>query len=423
MLQFTALYADSKGEIYDAPGYRAVGRNGRDHVVLSPEDMIPLPEGSELMYLPGRTALMAEQGKIGPVAGSLLAVAAVLPVGYTRTHLPAFAVQPGAPALPLFGYTAVASYKDRLYAAAIKTDDNTKWHPHCYNTPDIKRKVKELAKRFPGNRLVSHLGRCSLEWHCCTAQNLFYHRWEAGIPASPVCNANCFGCISLQPAECCPSPQSRIGFTPTAEEIAAIGRYHLEDAPEAIISFGQGCEGEPSLAAATIAAAIRLIREQTSRGVININTNAGYTAGIRQLVDAGLNSMRVSIISAVAETYNAYYRANYRLDDVRASIAYAKERGVYVSLNMLLFPGLNDRPEEMAAWGRFITDTCIDMIQLRNLNLDPDALLGIMPAAQAKPCGVRRFVAWLQEEFPRVAIGNFSRFKILREDNACDIMI
>ena len=67
-----------------------------------------------------------------------------------------------------------------------------------------------------------------------------------GIPVSPVCNAQCLGCISLQPSECCPSPQTRI-----AEHLSSrnSGTWATSPKPwsEAIISFGQGCEGEPSL--------------------------------------------------------------------------------------------------------------------------------------------------------------------------------
>jgi len=406
----TALYADKKGEIYDAPGYQAVGRIGNEQIVLTLDDVIPLPEGADLMYLPGRTAIGAEEGHILPVSGGFLAVAAILPVGYTRTYLPAFKRTGKAPVLPLYGYAAVALYKDELYVAAVPSDDNAKWHPYYYNTPDLKKKVKQVQKELSGNRIVEQLARCSLTWHCCTAQNLFYRRWEAGIPTSPACNANCFGCISLQPSECCPSPQSRIDFVPTAEEIAAVGLYHLSSAPEPIISFGQGCEGEPSLAADSIAAAIKLIRAKTGRGQININTNAGFTAGIRQIVDAGLDTMRVSIISARPDTYQAYYRGNYSLDDVKASIAYAKSRGVYVSLNMLSFPGLNDRPEEMAAWADFLAETRVNMIQLRNLNVDPDRFLDIMPIQQSAPLGVKVFLQQLRKKFPDITIGSFSHY-------------
>lgn len=344
-----ALYADENGEIFDAPGIGAVGRFGNEIRPLTPEDLIPLPDSADLMYLPDRQALgVDEEGNILPLTGQ--AVSAILPAGYTRTLLPGFQLMEEASQLPLYGYTAVAVYQEQLYAAAIYTDENHKWDPENYNTPDLKKLVKRVKKDLPNNPLVEHLANCSLEWHCCTAENLFYRRWECGIPTSPVCNANCFGCISLQPAECCPSPQERIKFRPTPEQIAEIGLYHLQTAPEGIISFGQGCEGEPSLAAINISQGIRLIRQQTDKGQININTNAGYTEGIRQIVDAGLDTMRVSIISALPESYAAYYRSSYKLENVKESIRYALDKGIYVSLNMLYFPGFNDRAQELAGW-------------------------------------------------------------------------
>lgn len=404
----TALYADERGEIYDRPGYGGVGRIGAQTVALKKEDLIKLPDGADLMFLPERAALGEKNGRIVPIEGQ--AVSAILPAGYTRTHLPAFQKTSGAKMLPLYGYTAVVLYRDELYAAAAYTDENAKWRPDNYNTPQLKKLVRRTKKDLPGNRIVEQVGNCSLNWHCCTAQNLFYRRWEAGIPTSPACNANCFGCISLQPSECCPSPQSRIDFTPTPEEIAEVGVYHLSGAPEAIVSFGQGCEGEPSLAADAIASGIRRIREKTRRGVININTNAGYTEGIAKIAGAGLDAMRVSMISAAEDVHQAYYRGNYTLGDVRASIALAKKAGVYVSLNLLYFPGLNDREEELAAWKTFLAETKVDMIQMRNLNIDPDAFMDIMPMAKGKTRGARAFMRELKAAFPKLAIGSFSHY-------------
>lgn len=402
----TALYADEQGNIFDAPGCKALGTAGTLDQQLRPEDMILLPDEADLMYLPGRQAIAQVDGQ-ALALDHTMAVAAILPAGYTRTHLPAFIKAPDAPLLPLYGYTAVALYKEKLYAAAVKTDDNDKWNPADYNTRDLGKKVKAVKKELSGNRIVEQLGRCSLAWHCCTAQNLFYRRWEAGLPVSPVCNANCLGCISLQPSECCPSPQSRISFEPTPDEIAEVGIYHLTFAREAIISFGQGCEGEPSLGADRAAAGIEKIRKSTCRGIININTNAGYTAGIKKLVDAGLNSMRVSMISAREETYQAYYRSNYTLKDVKASIQYAKEQGLYVSLNMLLFPGLNDQQAECRAWLEFIEETGVDLVQLRNLNIDSDWFLAAMPPAKSKGLGVKTLLAELAA---KVDIGSVSKY-------------
>ena len=407
--EITALYADENGEIFDVPGYAGMGRTGSENVLLRPEDLIPLPESADIMFLPERLAVgMSPEGEVLPVTGN--AVAAILPAGYTRLYMPAYERAEDAAPLALYGYTAVVVYKDALYAAAIYTDANEKWDPVHYNTHELKKLVQRTKKDLPGNRIVEQVANCSLKWHCCTAQNLFYRRWEAGVPTSPVCNANCFGCISLQPAECCPSPQSRIDFEPTPEEIAALGIYHLSFAPDGIISFGQGCEGEPSLAADRIAAGERLIRAKTAKGQININTNAGYTEGIRKIVDAGLDTMRVSIISALPDSYQAYYRSSYALEDVKASIRYALDHGIYVSLNMLYFPGFNDREEELAAWKGFFHELPVQMIQVRNLNIDPDAFMKIMPKAQGRSVGTKQFLQELQRAYPKLIIGSFSHY-------------
>ena len=233
----TSLFADERGEIFDAPGWGALGQSGKEIVSCNKAELIPLPPGSELMYLPGRTAMGIKRQSPAPMGRSRQAVAAILPVSYTRLLLPAYEKTAGAPVLPLFGYTAAAWGQGKIWVAATRSDENSKWDPAKYNGRDLSRRIAAVRKDLPENRLVDHLAHCSLEWHCCTAQNLFYRRWEAGIPTSPVCNANCLGCISLQPSECCPSPQSRIQFTPTAEEVSAIATYHLGTAPDAIISF------------------------------------------------------------------------------------------------------------------------------------------------------------------------------------------
>jgi pyruvate-formate lyase-activating enzyme len=311
----------------------------------------------------------------------------------------------------LFGYTAAAWGSGQIWVAAMQSDENGKWDPAKYNGKDLARRIATVRTDLPENRLVDHLAHCSRQWHCCTAQNLFYRRWEAGIPTSQTGNANCLGCISLQPAECCPSPQSRITFSPSVEEVAAVSFYHLNTAPDAIISFGQGCEGEPALAANTIAAAIFMVRQKTNRGIFNINTNAGYTEGIRQIVDAGIDSLRVSLISAREETHQAYYRSSYSLEAVRASIRYAKQKGCHVSINMLLFPGLNDQQDEVAAWEDFLRDTGADMIQLRNLNMDPDELRKALPFFSTPGLGIPRMVRQLQESLPSLRFGSFSHFR------------
>jgi pyruvate-formate lyase-activating enzyme len=427
---FKMMYADERGRLYDHPALNLVGRTGDRYTEPLDNEMILLPEGASLTLLPGRSPVgmaaastAGKPGKLTPLRETVplgaanrdrtsqaFPVGALLPQGYTRTLLPAFYCPPGEnpSPLPLLGYAAVGFRDGRIYTAAVPTDDNEKWHPKHYNTKDLPDLVRQKQEEFPGNRIIAQLSRCALDYACFTAQNIFYRRWEGGIPVSPACNARCIGCISLQPAECCPAPQNRIGFRPTTAEITEIAAAHLKAGLDAIVSFGQGCEGEPAMAADTVAAAIREIRRQTDRGTVNINTNAGHTAGIKQLAAAGLDAVRVSMISPREHIYNAYYRPEYRLDDMFNSIGAAKSAGLFISVNLLTLPGLTDRAAEVGAWVEFFHQYQVDMVQFRNLNIDPDYLWRMLPVEEDEILGITTFIDILKEELPNLIIGNFT---------------
>lgn len=410
---YRMLYAGEHGQMFDH-GLAATGRTGDRLVEILDEDVIELPPGASLVLLPGSTPVgVNKNGKFRLLeevpggGGPARAVGALLPQGYTRTLLPGYYRREDKP-LPLLGYAAVAWRDGKVYVAAARTDDPGRWDPVHYNTRELPRLVEDRLAAYPGNRLLRQLARCALEYSCFTAQNIFYTRWEGGLPVSPACNARCLGCISLQPAECCPSPQSRLDFRPSREEAVEVALHHLRHAPEGIISFGQGCEGEPSLAAGDVAAIIGTVRGQTGRGTINMNSNAGYTRGVEQICEAGLDSIRVSLISAREEVYNAYYRPrDYTLAGVARSIKAARSRDVYVSLNLLVLPGLNDRDREMEALVRFIRENGVNKVQLRNLNIDPDYFWRRVPAA-GEIRGIPHLIATLQS-IPGLEVGNFSR--------------
>lgn len=404
------LYADKNGNIFDNKGLGAAAMSGNRFFGPLEVDWIPLPEGSQLVLIPESGAIGYSEDVKDFINSKELAVAALLPAGYTRTFLPAYKREKDSP-LPLFGYTAVGWEKGNIYVAAIQTDDPRKWAPKNYNSPSLYKRVERLKKAFPNNPLVKHLGKCSLEYHCFTAQNIFYNRWEGGIPASPTCNAGCIGCISLQESECCPSPQDRIDFVPSVEDIASLGIYHLGKGIEPIISFGQGCEGEPSVQWELISNAIREIRKRTVRGLININTNGGITHGLQSIVDSGLDTMRVSLISADEEAYNSYTRPKgYSLKNVKETIRYGVKKGVFVSLNLLTLPGLTDIPGQAESLIELIKDTGVNMIQFRNLNIDCKLMEPYM-VRNEEPMGIRTMMEYLQRELPQLKLGSFTRYR------------
>lgn len=411
-MKLSVVLADENGDYFFDDTLKPLGAAGGELWELVPDDLIPLPPGSDLFFLPGRRAvgINAISGEVEVVAEEgLLPVAAILPQGYTRLLLPAYLGGEEAPHLPLFGYTALAALGEDLFVAALPTDDQVKWNPLSYNTPDLKELVKARIKVQPENRILRHLAHCALNYHCLTAQNIFYRRWEGGIPTSPTCNAQCLGCISKQPAGCCRAPQGRIKFQPTVEEIVEIARPHLET-EEAIISFGQGCEGEPLLAWRTIAEAIREIRKETDQGTININSNAGLPNAVEALVRAGLDSARVSLFSADPESYRVYHRPqNYGLSQVAESVEIMLQAGVFVSLNLLVFPGFTDSRRQIEALFDFLRAHPVHMVQLRNLNIDPDWFYKQIGISTGDALGVATLIKEMKREFPGISIGNFSR--------------
>lgn len=408
---FQLLYADNKGRMFEHADLAAGGRTGNLFTEMAADEAIPLPEGASLVLVPGgRPVGIDGRGDFTVYSGRrgtpVFAVGALLPQGFTRTLMPAYKRGETAP-LPLFGYSAVGWKDGQIYVAAVQTDETDKWNPVHYSTPDLSRLVGAAGK---ANRIIRQLSKCAMQYHCFTAQNIFYRRWEGGIPVSPACNARCLGCISLQPAECCPSPQGRIDFSPAVEEIVEVAVSHLNHAEDGIISFGQGCEGEPSLAAHTVAAALTEIRRQTPDGTVNMNTNAGFTAGIKTICRAGIDSLRVSTISAREATYLAYYAPrDYCWDNVRASISEARAQGVFVSLNLLTYPGLTDTPAEIEALLELIAEYDINMVQIRNLNIDPDYLAAKIPLNSQEVLGINAFIEILKTELPGLAVGNFTK--------------
>lgn len=242
-----------------------------------------------------------------------------------------------------------------------------------------------------------------------TASNTFLQRLEGGVPVSYSCNAGCFGCISDQPDDRgFVAPQTRMDFKPTVDEVVEVMLEHLVT-PDNIISFGQGCEGEPSTQFPTIIEAIRRVRAETDMGFINMNTNAGLTEQIRMIVDAGLDLMRVSTISALDDHYDVYYKPRgYTLRNVEESLIYAASQGVYTSINYLIFPGVTDREEELTAMIEFAKRTELKLIQLRNLNLDPESYLELIPPPQGEAVGMKQAIEYLRAELPDVVIGSYT---------------
>lgn len=410
------LWADDNGTVYDAPRWQAAGRSAYwIYPWHSYKQWIPLPEGSTLFHLVGRHPVgIAPNGRLRLYEKGW-AVAAFIAPAHTQLATAAYKRQPGAPTLPLYAYTAVAWKGGQFYVPALRVDPQPRQDADRFDPVAIQRGARALRRRFPHNRLIQHLMDNCVERYCCpAARNLALGRWECPLPVSPACNAACIGCISLQePQESpIPSSQERLTFMPTPEEIAELAVYHLERAAAPIVSFGQGCEGEPLLAWRVIEEAVQLIRKKTSRGIINMNTNGAWPHIVERLATAGIDSFRISMNSAQADWYERYYRPrNYTFQMVKESISRAVRAGKWVSINYFTLPGFTDQPAEVAALRQLIHDTHLHMIQWRNFNIDPDwyaERMGFTQEALELPIGIDTVMSRLRREFPHLRYGYFN---------------
>ena len=407
------LYSDSKGNIFEDTSLYVTGRSGWDAVPVPDNEWIELPNGGQLYELPGRRGIGIDV-KTGEMrlCEKGWAVAAFIPPAHTGLYIAAYETSGDAPTLPLFCYTAAGWYNNKFFVPAVRIERDIRQDCDGYDQKKVESGAKRIIKAYPNNRLVSHLANnCALTYHCPAARNYFLDRWECPVPSSPACNANCVGCISLQPdEEPIVSTQDRLTFKPTAEEIVEFTVPHLEEAPYPIISFGQGCEGEPLLMWETIREAITEIRKHTKKGSININTNGSKPDAVKALCEAGLNSIRVSTNSARREIYMPYYRPNnYDFDDIIESLKVVRKYNGWTSINYFVFPGMTDSIAEYEALRKLIRDTDLCMIQWRNFNIDPDWYLGKIGVTDTGECmGVKQLMEEIHKEFPKLKFGYFN---------------
>ncbi len=416
----TAVVANDKGELFDLEGFAAIGADGPLCEPLSTGNTIAMPHGSELMYLPDRVPVLMDlaSGRIGPVerhpnrsGEPIFPVAAFNSPGVVLTHTCAYEERSDAAMLPLFSYGAVGWQPDGFRSAALVVDTEPRQDLRRMPREKIVSGVEGMRSRLPGNRLARHLEHCALTYGCPAGKNFFLGRYEAPLPTARACNARCLGCISLQHDRQLTSSQNRIGFTPTPEEIADVALAHIARVKHSVVSFGQGCEGDPLMAARVIGPAITRIRQRTGDGTINMNTNASLPRLLAPLLEAGLDSIRVSLNSVRERCYRAYFRPRgYRFAQVLESIDLAIAKGKHVAINYLNCPGFTDSAQEAAALAVFLEKHPVHLIQWRNLNFDPRRYLQVMGEAAplGPPVGMRPLLQMIRKQFGTLQFGYFN---------------
>ncbi|MDE5879347.1 MAG: radical SAM protein, partial [Desulfovibrio sp.] len=166
------VMADERGNVVDEPGLLMVCRRGDQWGLPRPDELMPLPEESELFLLPGRRAVGLDPGTGRMEVAEGLAVAAFAAPAHTLSAHPAYVSEEGAPLLPLFAYGAVGFARGRFWVCARKVDDDPRQQFRHIKPGRIEREASALLKRYPKNRLIRHIiENCVRRYSCPAARN------------------------------------------------------------------------------------------------------------------------------------------------------------------------------------------------------------------------------------------------------------
>jgi len=416
----TAVVADHNGNIFELDGYAAVGMSGHSFFPMTTDVVTNMPFGGEMMFLPDRTPVLYNIGeeKIETLnenphlpGDRIYPVAAFNSPGYVISYVAAYAEEKSTDYLPLFSYGAVGWQRGKFMSAVIRVDKERRQDLRLMKQKKVIAGIRKMKKAMPQNRLRAHLENCALQYGCPAGKNFFLKRYEAPLPTARSCNAGCLGCLSLQDNNTISNSQERITFTPSPEEIFEVALTHIRNVKNSVVSFGQGCEGEPLLAANVIEPAIQMIRSRTHKGTINLNTNGSSPEILGRLFDAGLDSVRISMNSVRKNCYTAYFRpSGYTFEDVIESIDQAISRNKFIAINYLNCPGFTDSPEEAAALMEFLKEYPVNMIQWRNLNFDPIRYYSVMNSIteHGVPIGMNTLISDTKRSYPLLKHGYFN---------------
>jgi pyruvate-formate lyase-activating enzyme len=399
---FSAVHSDRSGRLVVAADYAAAMSDGSSVRPLA--QAIPLPAGADVVHLPGRAGIGLDRtGRARELGPGRWGVAAIVPIGYLRIGLPAYADDPSVPSLRPRAYTAVgADANGELVVSAIALDAEA-GGTDGRSAPDLASRITATQRDQPSSRVLRQLARCAKDYRCRAAANAFLGRHDCALPVAAPTNERPPEVLVLRD-DADASPTEPAAFKPTPEELADAASRHLEGGG-AVVAFGRACEGEPLLAVRVVAAAIVDIRERTRRGTVHLETNGSVPLALRRLCDAGLDSVAVRIVSARAETYESIHRPlGFRFADVRASIANAIAAKVSVCLRVPVLPGLTDRGRELDALVGLAGDLPDgSSLVLRDLAADPQRALGVAPGPEP-PLGMERMLERLRTDAAHLRI-------------------
>jgi hypothetical protein len=361
--------------VFVSADYGATALDGPAPTAL--DRAIPVPPGTQLVPLADRAAMgLDRRGEPRSLGAARWAVAAILPPGYVRTHLPSIDAASGSAPLEPLAYSAVAAdAQGELVAAAVALNPAT-----VAPSDDVGAAITRRLGAEPSNKLLRQLARCAREYRCAAARNAFLAQGECALPLGAPANDAAAPLVALRRRDE-RAPLEPTAFKVTPADAAAVAIAHLE-AGGSSVSFGHACEGEPLDVIRDVADVTTRIRAAVPRGEIVLRTSGASAVAIGRAIEAGIDRVVVRLVSAVGPTYERVHRPlGFRWTDVRAALREAAARRCPITVELLSLPGLTDREAETGALVALLGELPPGTeLRLADLAADPYALLAQLSA-------------------------------------------
>jgi hypothetical protein len=371
---YQAVHSDRSSRVFVSADYGATALDGPMPVAL--DRAIPLPAGAVLVPLADRAAMgLDRRGQPRTLGPARWAVAAILPPGHVRTHLPSIEAAGDIAPLEPLAYAAVAAdQRGELVVAAVALGPAA-----VAPADDVGAAITRRLRAEPSNKLLRQLARCARDYRCAAARNAFLGQGECALPLGAPANDAAAPVAALRRHEE-RAPLEPAAFKIAPADAATVAIAHLTGGG-ASVSFGHACEGEPLDVIRDVVDVTARIRAAGAAGEIILRTSGASAVALGRAAEAGIDRVVVRLVSAEGPTYELVHRpAGFRWTDVRAALREAASRRLPITVELLSLPGLTDRETEVRALVALLGELPPGTeLRLADLAADPYALLARVP--------------------------------------------
>lgn len=383
---YASVHTDRSGRVFVSDDHSAAGMASLEATPIV--EAVAIPPGTDLVPLARDAVAIGRDGHPRALGKGRLALGALLPPGYLRASFPSYRDEPSVPDLELLPYAAVgANERGELFVSAIPIPVPEGESPRAHSAGTVP------VRSHPANALARQLARCARENECVGAR-AGMGGGELPVPIGAPSAEKPRLPLALRSGYA-GAVSERAAFSPEPAEIAEIAIDHLERGGGAV-AFGRACDGEPLALVRVLEEAARRVRDRSPSALIRLETSGSDPTALRRALDAGISDVTVRIGSADAPTYELLHGPTaHRWSDVRASIQLVAERGIELTIALLVLPGLTDRAHEIDELAALLGDLPRGRLELRDLGADPVRVHAGLERAAGR--GVRALVDRLAE--------------------------